>query len=179
MSNYFSLERDNHRRSQTHVDGWSAPFPGPPRSRAADHHPSASAESSRLEELTARLGVGGAAEREGRPCSRPSARSRTSSSVTRPRSPPSSASNGRGDPAVIVQAAAGILFHSDDKNLREGYFYSEAVIGNVAQLLRDSSTSVQWEGFGSMKNQVKKACELAEACSNVFQLIMALLIKAP
>ncbi|CAL9768729.1 unnamed protein product, partial [Musa acuminata subsp. burmannicoides] len=143
MSNYFSLERDNHRRSQTHVDGWSAPFPGPRRSRAADHHPSASAESSRLEELTARPGVGGAAGREGRPCSRPSARSRTSSSVTRPRSPPSSAANGRGDAAVIVQAAAGILFHSDDKNLSEGYFYSEAVIGNVVQLLRDSSTSVQ------------------------------------
>ncbi|KAJ8490813.1 hypothetical protein OPV22_012534 [Ensete ventricosum] len=53
-----------------------------------------------------RLGVGGAAGPEGRPCSRLSARSRTSSSVTRPRSPAPSAGNGRGDTAVIVQIAA-------------------------------------------------------------------------
>ncbi|RWW15723.1 hypothetical protein GW17_00020422 [Ensete ventricosum] len=62
-----------------------------------------------------RLGVGGAAGPEGRPCSRLSARSRTSSSVTRPRSPAPSAGNGRGDTAVIVQVGASILFHSDDK----------------------------------------------------------------
>ncbi|URE29007.1 hypothetical protein MUK42_23339 [Musa troglodytarum] len=29
------------------------------------------------------------------------------------------------------------------QNLSEGYFYSEAVIGNVVRLLQDSSTSVQ------------------------------------